>query len=64
MHAISFFRDGDVPPPGARAGRIDLASWITHRAPADTMAAEFPEWLAIDGFDRCAVNLAAGRGEP
>jgi 2-desacetyl-2-hydroxyethyl bacteriochlorophyllide A dehydrogenase len=26
-------------------GRIDLAPWITHRAPADTMVAEFPAWL-------------------
>jgi 2-desacetyl-2-hydroxyethyl bacteriochlorophyllide A dehydrogenase len=26
-------------------GRIDLTPWITHRAPADTMVAEFPGWL-------------------
>jgi 2-desacetyl-2-hydroxyethyl bacteriochlorophyllide A dehydrogenase len=26
-------------------GRIDLGPWITHRASADTMVAEFPEWL-------------------
>jgi len=26
-------------------GRIDLAPWITHRAPADRMLAEFPGWL-------------------
>jgi 2-desacetyl-2-hydroxyethyl bacteriochlorophyllide A dehydrogenase len=26
-------------------GRIDLAPWITHRAPADRMVAEFPGWL-------------------
>jgi 2-desacetyl-2-hydroxyethyl bacteriochlorophyllide A dehydrogenase len=26
-------------------GRIDLAPWITHRAPADAMIAAFPEWL-------------------
>jgi 2-desacetyl-2-hydroxyethyl bacteriochlorophyllide A dehydrogenase len=29
-------------------GRIDLAPWITHRAPADTMVAEFPGWLNPD----------------
>jgi hypothetical protein len=56
MHATSFLREGDVPPPGAQAGRIDLASRIMHRTPADTMVAEFPEWLAVDGFDRRAVN--------
>lgn len=26
-------------------GRIDLSPWITHRAPADKMVAEFPAWL-------------------
>jgi 2-desacetyl-2-hydroxyethyl bacteriochlorophyllide A dehydrogenase len=26
-------------------GRIDPAPWITHRAPADKMVAEFPGWL-------------------
>ena len=26
-------------------GKIDLAPWITHRAPADRMVAEFPSWL-------------------
>lgn len=26
-------------------GRIDLAPWITHRAPADAMIAAFPGWL-------------------
>ncbi len=26
-------------------GRIDLGPWITHRTSADTMVAEFPEWL-------------------
>ncbi len=26
-------------------GKIDLAPWITHRAPADTMISRFPEWL-------------------
>lgn len=26
-------------------GRIDLGPWITHRASADTMVAEFPGWL-------------------
>lgn len=26
-------------------GKIDLAPWITHRAPADAMVAAFPEWL-------------------
>jgi 2-desacetyl-2-hydroxyethyl bacteriochlorophyllide A dehydrogenase len=26
-------------------GKIDLAPWITHRAPADAMIAAFPEWL-------------------
>ena len=26
-------------------GKIDLAPWITHRAPADTMVSTFPEWL-------------------
>ncbi len=26
-------------------GRIDLGPWITHRAPADAMVAEFPGWL-------------------
>jgi threonine dehydrogenase-like Zn-dependent dehydrogenase len=29
-------------------GRIDLAPWITHRAPADKMVAEFPGWLNPD----------------
>jgi len=26
-------------------GRVDLGPWITHRASADTMVAEFPAWL-------------------
>jgi hypothetical protein len=26
-------------------GKINLAPWITHRAPADTMVSAFPEWL-------------------
>jgi 2-desacetyl-2-hydroxyethyl bacteriochlorophyllide A dehydrogenase len=26
-------------------GQIDLAPWITHRAPADALIAAFPEWL-------------------
>jgi 2-desacetyl-2-hydroxyethyl bacteriochlorophyllide A dehydrogenase len=26
-------------------GKIDLAPWLTHRAPADAMIAAFPEWL-------------------
>jgi 2-desacetyl-2-hydroxyethyl bacteriochlorophyllide A dehydrogenase len=26
-------------------GKINLAPWITHRAPADTMVSTFPEWL-------------------
>ncbi len=26
-------------------GKIDLAPWITHRAPADEMVAAFPSWL-------------------
>lgn len=26
-------------------GKIDLAPWVTHRAPADGMIAAFPEWL-------------------
>jgi 2-desacetyl-2-hydroxyethyl bacteriochlorophyllide A dehydrogenase len=26
-------------------GKINLAPWITHRAPADTMVSVFPEWL-------------------
>lgn len=26
-------------------GRIDLGPWITHRAPADRVVAEFPSWL-------------------
>ena len=26
-------------------GKINLAPWITHRAPADTMISRFPEWL-------------------
>ncbi len=29
-------------------GRIDLAPWITHRAPADEMVAAFPHWLDPD----------------
>jgi 2-desacetyl-2-hydroxyethyl bacteriochlorophyllide A dehydrogenase len=30
-------------------GRVDLGPWITHRASADTMVAEFPAWLNPDG---------------
>jgi 2-desacetyl-2-hydroxyethyl bacteriochlorophyllide A dehydrogenase len=29
-------------------GRVDLGPWITHRASADTMVAEFPAWLNPD----------------
>jgi 2-desacetyl-2-hydroxyethyl bacteriochlorophyllide A dehydrogenase len=29
-------------------GRIDLDPWITHRAPADKMVAEFPGWVNPD----------------
>jgi 2-desacetyl-2-hydroxyethyl bacteriochlorophyllide A dehydrogenase len=29
-------------------GRIDLAPWITHRVPAETMVTEFPGWLDPD----------------
>ena len=29
-------------------GRVHLGPWITHRASADTMVAEFPTWLNPD----------------
>jgi 2-desacetyl-2-hydroxyethyl bacteriochlorophyllide A dehydrogenase len=39
-------------------GRVDLAPWITHRAPAEKMVGEFPGWLDPDrGIVKAVVEF-------